>query len=960
MMERNELIRRLNVIASLPEDAWDEWDGFLAHIGKPHEGATPHSGRYEYGSGETAFQRDNTIRGTIAYLRKRGLSDREIAEQLGISQNQIRKQVTAEKALANVDIDARIRALQAQGKGATEIGKILGMGESTVRGRIKAMDKGNDQKVVDTADLIRKAVDDRQYIDVGLGTATGLGISDNKLNGAIAQLVKEGYVLKDYKMEQLGTGNYTSTKVLCPPGTDWKELDEHLGDITPLLDWQLTNTDNSVLGIKKPEALDPSRVSIRYAEQGGKEKDGVMELRPGVDDISMGQSNYAQVRVNVGDKLYLKGMAVYGDPKDFPAGVDVIFNTNKHEGTPFEKVLKPLKETTEGSGETDWDNPFGATIKRQSGVMNIVSEEGDWDNWSDTLASQFLSKQPRALVRQQLDLTYLNYKDQLDDIRKIEQPELKRAMLEEFADKCDAAAVHLKAAALPRQAAKVILPLTSIGDNEIYAPTYENGEQVALVRYPHAGTFEIPILTVNNNNAEGKRVITNESIDAVGIGSKTAARLSGADFDGDTVVVIPTKGQKIKSEPALKGLVDFDPSEAYPLREVGRTKTGEPIYNAKPMSESYKQKQMGIVSNLITDMTIQGATNDELERAVRHSMVVIDAVKHKLDYRQSEKDNRIDDLKRRYQAKDPVVDPDTGEVVEKYGGAATLISRAKSETRVKLQKEISPDPETGEKRYIDSDRTYYNKPIKDASGNIVGYEKEKSTRTVKTTQMAVAKDARELMSTKEGTFVERLYANYANKQKTLGNAARKEMLSVKNTTHNKSSVLQQEYAEEISSLDKKLKIAQLNAPLERHAQAIAGAVIRSAKLANPSLTDDANKKYLQRRKGQALSEARIRTGASKRSSMVKLTEREWKAINSGVIPSTKIKALLTSARSTPEGQRAVMELASPRSSRNLSSSKASLIRSYSRANYTIGEIASALDISPSTVSAYLKEGRGGS
>ena len=40
------------------------------------------------------------------------------------------------------------------------------------------------------------------------------------------------------------------------------------------------------------------------------------------------------------------------------------------------------------------------------------------------------------------------------------------------------------------------------------------------------------------------------------------------------------------------------------------------------------QTEMGKISNLITDMTLKGATQDELARAVRHSMVVIDAEKH--------------------------------------------------------------------------------------------------------------------------------------------------------------------------------------------------------------------------------------------------------------------------------------------------------------------------------------------
>ena len=43
---------------------------------------------------------------------------------------------------------------------------------------------------------------------------------------------------------------------------------------------------------------------------------------------------------------------------------------------------------------------------------------------------------------------------------------------------------------------KLLQKIPSMKENEVYAPNYKNGEQVALIRYPHAGTFEIPILTV--------------------------------------------------------------------------------------------------------------------------------------------------------------------------------------------------------------------------------------------------------------------------------------------------------------------------------------------------------------------------------------------------------------------------------------------------------------------------------
>lgn len=57
-----------------------------------------------------------------------------------------------------------------------------------------------------------------------------------------------------------------------------------------------------------------------------------------------------------------------------------------------------------------------------------------------------------------------------------------------------------------------------------------------MVRYPHGGTFEIPIIKDNNKQAEGKKVIGNTAKDAIGINSHVAERLSGADFDGDTVI----------------------------------------------------------------------------------------------------------------------------------------------------------------------------------------------------------------------------------------------------------------------------------------------------------------------------------------------------------------------------------------------------------------------------------------
>ena len=206
----------------------------------------------------------------------------------------------------------------------------------------------------------------------------------------------------------------------------------------------------------------------------------------------------------------------------------------------------------------------------------------------------------------------------------------------------------------------------------------------------------------------------------------------------------------VRNKKPFAELVDFDTkSYAYP-----------PGVEHKRMSDHTKQLEMGKSTNLIADMTIGGAKPDEIVRAVRHSMVVIDAQKHDLNYKQSEKDNRIQELKDKYQG---------------GGGAATIISRAKSEQRIGVRKRNwKPDPETGEVTYRETPEYYpVYKKLKD--GTVVEETRE---RTIKTTRMAYEKDARNLMSgpNHEGQPIERVYAKYANDMKELGNRARKEAL----------------------------------------------------------------------------------------------------------------------------------------------------------------------------------------
>ena len=885
----------------------------LMHYGMPRR-----SGRYPWGSGDNPYQHSGDFLSRIDELKSQGLRETEIAEQLGLTTTQLRTQMSLAKDERRSLQVATAKGLREKGYSLNEIAEKMGFAnDSSVRSLLNENSEARMNQAKTTADFLKKMIDEKGMIDVGTGVERELGISREKLNQALYILEMEGYPVYGGGVPQVtNPGKQTNIKVICPPGTEHREIYD-FDNVHSVKDYdQILGEDGQKIrpAFQYPESMDSSRLKINYAEDGGIQKDGVIEIRRGVDDLSLGDSHYAQVRIMVDGTHYLKGMAVYSD--DLPDGVDVLFNTNKKTGTPMTDVLKKIKD--------DPDNPFGSLIKEHGGqsyyidkdgneklsLINKRAEEGDWGEWSDHLPSQFLSKQSMTLINKQLGLATADKVAEYDEICALTNPTVKKTLLKSFADDCDSAAVHLQAAALPRQKYQVILPLTTIKDTEVYAPNYKNGEQVALIRYPHGGTFEIPVLTVNNKQPEGKKVLGNTPKDAIGINSKVAERLSGADFDGDTVMVIPTGGKiKITSTHPLKGLEGFDPKEKY-----GPDSTTQPYKRMKNT-----QTEMGKVSNLITDMTLKGATEDELARAVRHSMVVIDAEKHNLDYKRSEQDNGIASLKKKYQGR-----VEDGKYKE---GAATLISRAKSEVSVPKRKGSPTINEDGSLSYKTADDlTYVDKKT--------GKTK---TRTQASTQMAEAKDARTLSS---GTPQEEAYASYANKMKSLANQARKEMVSTGKIPYSASA--KAAYQNEVDSLNAKLNVALKNAPRERQAQVIANATVTAKKQANPDMTNAEIKKANQ----QALTAARKQVGAERKP--VVITDREWEAIQAGAISESKLTQILNNADIDSLRQRAT-----PRATTTLSTAKQNKIASMSASGYSTSEIAEALGISTSTVSKYL-------
>ena len=934
----------------------------LLHYGMPRR-----SGRYPWGSGEDPYQHGIDFLGRVDELRKQNFTytdpdtgkkytgDTAIAKSMGLTTSQFRTEIglaNSERRALNV---ARAKSLKADGLNDTQIGREMGVNESTVRSWLNAESEARMNKAQETAEFLKarskECEADGGMIDVGVGAERELRISKEKMNQALYLLEREGWNVYSGGFDQpTNPGQRTTQKVLCPPGTEHKEIYD-LSRVHTVKEY--ISRDGGETYEKKfnyPESMDSSRLKIRYSEEGGADKDGIVELRRNVADLSLGESRYSQVRILVDGTHYIKGMAVYSD--DMPDGVDVVFNTNKKVGTPMKSVLKEIKD--------DPDNPFGSAIKdadqggqyfydpktgarvpsstpgAKLGLINKRADEGDWSDWKDALPSQFLSKQNLNMAKKQLGLAQADKQAEFDEICALENPTVKKHLLAKFADSCDSAAVHLQAAALPGQKYHVIVPINALKDNEVYAPKYENGTKLALIRYPHGGTFEIPILTVNNKNAAARKILPEDVDDAVGITKKVADRLSGADFDGDTVMCIPThdRGGKVNitSTPYLKGLEGFDPKDKYgPESYAGR--------EVRLMTKKGTQMQMGIISNLITDMTLTNYDEADLAAAVRHSMVVIDAHKHKLDYKQSEIDNNIPALHKKYQGKSS-------------GGASTIISRASGETSIekrkgtpKINKKGTPDydptkPEGALLWKTDPDAYYTVTKTNKRTGEVTT-----ETRVIKqkTTKMAATDDAYSLVSDARHPM-EIAYADHANFMKTLANKARKELAYTGKIDYDANA--KRIYEPEVKSLMTKLHVALLNAPRERAATRMANAEIQ-AKKQQGILTDAGDIKKASQR---AVTKYRAQVGAVKRSDRnIEITDREWEAIQAGAISEHKLKQILDNTDVDVLRQRAT-----PRATTTLSQGKISKIRAMNASSYTIEEIASSIGVAPSTVSKYLK------
>lgn len=975
----------------------------IYHTGVAHDENPPGrgSGRFPYGSGENPGQHQKGFVPTYEKYKRDGMTDKEIAQvMLGVKYTrkdgtpvyytgaELKAKLALEKKRvreAKVE-EARRLYIECDGN-VSEVGRKMGINESTVRNLLDDKISANQAKYLGAADMLRRRIAESEIgaVDISAYSEKYAGITAHTKDIAVAMLKEEGYTTMWIQVPQADGKKSTRMEILVRPPKDgetekdvYREIMNNRYKVASIVDF--SNDGGATWWTPEfPESVSSSRVMARYKEDGGSLRDGVIQIRPGVEDLDLGGALYAQCRIAVDGTHYMKGMTMYGDPADFPDGIDIIYNTNKKRGTPLidptaeytptkdggtwsgSEVLKRMK-IDNNTMEVDQDNPFGALMKAPKEVdgvimaggqshyvgadgkehlsaINKLREEGDWDSWSRNVASQMLSKQEIGTIRGQIDLTIADKQLEFEQINSLTNPVLRRKMLLDLADQCDASAADLSVRGFKNQSFKVLLPIPSASDKEIYAPNLDNGEIVALVRYPHGGVNEIPILRVNNKIPEALKVMKNAK-DAVGINATVAAQLSGADYDGDTALVIPIKstGLKIKSTEPFADLVNFDP-KMYKLPD-----------DAPQVKNETKQLEMGKVTNLITDMSLNDSvTPEEIVRATRHSMVVIDSEKHHLDYKQSYKDNDIEELKYKYQGTTKTGKP---------AGASTIISRAGAETYINERTEITAtykmtpseleDWKAGKKVYRETGNTKM-KMIKDPeqmtpeelerynAGKKV-FRKTNEPKQIKIQTMYTVDDAYDLVRDPNNK-VEMEYAKYANSMKSMAQNARKEARAIE--TPHVSKAAKEVYAVEADSLKKKAESVELNKPRERKAQLLANAMYDEKLSANPEMDTE----HRQRLRAQCMQKARTMTGSKKPD--IIFTDREWEAIQSNAISSTTMEKLFMACN-----QDKLKKLATPKSSNALTPAQIAYIKALKNnpnANYTNKEIADAVGVSVSSV-----------
>ena len=269
-------------------------EDILMHYGMPRR-----SGRYPWGSGDDPYQRGGKdFLARVEELKKSGWSEtpENIQKEFGLTTSQYR----TEKALAKNERRAlnvaTAKSMKEDGLGESEIGRRMGVNESTVRSWLNEESETRMNQAKKTSDFIKKQIDEKGFIDVGSGVERELGISRERLNQSLELLEREGYPVYGGRIPQAtNKGKFTTVKVVCPPGTEHKDIYDAFNNnkVKSINEYISHDGGDTFDKYMPPKSFDSKRLKIRYAEEGGLDKDGVIEIRRGVDDLSLGNCRYA-------------------------------------------------------------------------------------------------------------------------------------------------------------------------------------------------------------------------------------------------------------------------------------------------------------------------------------------------------------------------------------------------------------------------------------------------------------------------------------------------------------------------------------------------------------------------------------------------------------------------------------------------------------------------------------------
>ena len=329
----------------------------------------------------------------------------------------------------------------------------------------------------------------------------------------------------------------------------------------------------------------------------------------------------------------------------------------------------------------------------------------------------------------------------------------------------------------------------------------------------------------------------------------------------------------------------------------------------------------------------------EIARAVKHSMVVIDAEKHKLNYKRSAEENGIDALMKRYMTHVDRV---------KYGELERWNPKTRKMDRVidpeKLKKDLNPDAKytsastiiSRHKQTVITDG--YQVEVPDYKSKKDGATKMVWRNKKETYVINMLKDANVLLGP-NATKTEHHYADYVNDLKAFKNKVDDEMANIKMPARDPKAA--KIYASEVLSMKEKVDQVKVNRIKERQAQRMAE-VTSKAEIARRSEDEVLKKDDISRIKQQALNKARSMVGAGRNP--VKITDDEWDAVQANAVSGTLLKELVSFMDDAQ-----LKTLATPRENKVMTDSRKAKAKALLANGYTISQVAEAMGVSPSTI-----------